>query len=236
MGSVEVVRSPVPWSTLPAAKAWLLGYVRTDVPGYREISRGPGGASTMRLSVLASATYRFDAYFDAVDAAWQALGGDPLEWTTAGQVTGTGDVMTYTDRLGWLVGMVNESVSGVTDVGSFVPPAGIPLMGATWAEVTSEVERRQITDRHRRNQGFVWGTASVWRCVLTMHRWSLEALQTGWCLRGNVTVGGASKLSTPVGLTDPDGAITGYVLGVDGIEWLDQTQTHARVSMSLVTE
>jgi hypothetical protein len=102
--------------------------------------------------------------------------------------------------------------------------------------VTSEVERRQIVDRHRRNQGFVWGAADVFRCSLTMHRWALEALQTGWCLRGRVTLGGATKLSTPIGLSDPDGAITGYVLGVDGIEWLDQTQTHARVSMSIATD
>ena len=136
------------------------------------------------------------------------------------------------------MGIVHDAGAVTTaDTSSyFIPPAGIPLLGATWESVTSEVERRQIVDRHRRNQGFVWGASEVFKCSLTMHRWALEALQTGWCLRGKVTLGGATKLDTPVGLADPDGAITGYVLGIDGIEWLDQTQTHARVTMSIATD
>lgn len=227
----EVVQTPAPWSTLPAAAAWLLGYVRTDAPGYREVSRANVG-----LAVLASGEHRFDAYVSAYSTAWQTLGGDAATWETTGRVVGTGDVPTFTDRTGYVLGfgdVVGQYYSD--DSTPFVPPAGIPLMGTTWTRVDSEADRRTIFDRHRRNQGYMWGGATVYRCKLTMHRWALEALQTGWCLRGKVTLGCVGQLDTPVSPSEPTGAITGHALGLDSVRWLDSIQQTAVVEMSIVT-
>ena len=230
----EVVRSPVPWVTLPAAAAWLLGYVRTDAPGYREI--GFGGTDLFTVAASSATGYRFDDLIDAVNTALSP--NDPITWSTRGNVIATGNGEVYPDRLGWVLGVVNDAGDAVTgdDASSVVPPAGIPLLGATWLRVDSEADRREIVDRHRRNQGYVWGAALIWRCKLTMHRWALEALQTGWCLRGKVTLAGATMLNTPVSESEPTGAITGYALGLDSVRWLDSIQQNAEVEMSMVRE
>lgn len=231
----EVVREPVPWSTLPVAKAWLLGYVRTDAPGYREV------IDAGNLVVVASGEYRFDAYVTAINAAlvytddWAWGPGTVL--AEKGAVVGAINIVGASDRLTWLCGFDAEPGTSFDDsLPIHIPPAGIPLMGATWTRVDSEADRRVIFDRHRRNQGYMWGAALVWRCRLTMHRWALEALQTGWCLRGKVTLGCADMLGTPVSVSEPAGAITGFALGLDSVRWLDSIQQTAVVEMSIVTE
>lgn len=232
----EVVQTPAPWSSLPVAAAWLLGYVRTDAPGYREV------VDAGNLVVVPSGEYRFDAYVTTgVNTALVVT--DDWAWglgtTTAekGAVIGAGNVVRASDRLAWLCGFAAAPGEDFDDSAPvYVPPAGIPLMGATWTRVESEADRRVIFDRHRRNQGYMWGAALVWRCRLTMHRWALEALQTGWCLRGKVTLGCADMLDTPVSVSEPTGAITGYALGLDSVRWLDSIQQTAVVEMSIVTE
>lgn len=221
----EVVRSLKRPADLPTAAAWLLGYVRTDAPGYREIEFDGN------LLVVPSGEYRADALVTAVNA----LVPD-IEWSVTGGISGLGAAAeTYPDRLGWLLGVVDPATSNQFDVQTVVSPMAIPLMGATWTRVESEADRRVIFDRHRRNQGYMWGAALVWRCRLTMHRWALEALQTGWCLRGKVTLGCADMLDTPVSVSEPTGAITGYALGLDSVRWLDSIQQTAVVEMSIVT-
>lgn len=238
----EVVRSPLAWgeATHPdyvavtaTAAAWLLGYVRTDVPGYREIEVG-GNLYTVAAS--GTGGHRFDDLITAVNTALGAL--DPITWATNGKVVPTPNSERYPDRLGWVLGLVDDAGHTTTgdDDASVVPPAGIPLLGATWLRVDSEADRREIIDRHRRNQGYVWGAALIWRCKMTMHRWALEALQTGWCLRGKVTLAGATMLNTPVSVSEPAGAITGYALGLDSVRWLDSIQQYAEVEMSIVSE
>lgn len=201
----------------PAA-AWLLGYVRTDAPGYREVELD--GV----LSVVASGDHRFDDFVTASQGVWNAYGGVSFNASEIG----------FPDRLGWLLGF-GDARQVAYGSSKFIPPAGIPLMGATWTRVDSEADRRVIFDRHRRNQGYMWGAALVWRCKLTMHRWSLEALQTGWCLRGKVTLGCVGMLDTPISVSEPTGAITGYALGLDSVRWLDSIQQTAVVEMSIVT-
>lgn len=226
----ELVPSPGAPALSDPPAAWLLGWVRTDVPGYREMEIG----ST--LYVVPSGTYRFDAFVDAITV----FNGD-IVWNEAlpAGVAGIGaNAEVYPDRLGWLIG-ANVEAGGTplyTDA-LVIPPGGIPLIGYTWTRVTIDQDRRQIVDRYKRNQGYVWGGALIIQTELTMHRWSFEALRAGWCLRGNVTVGGSSKLNDAFDGTDPQGAITGYVLGIEAEPgWQDQRQTVGKVTMYLATE
>lgn len=208
-------------ATQDVAAAWLLGHVRTDAPGYREVTEG----GVLRLSTTLG-DLRFDDYVTAMGATWTNYGAVAF-----------GDIPTWTDRAGWLMGF--GEAGAVTYPGQsdswLIPPAGIPLIGATWTQVVGDADRRQLLDRHRRNQGYVWGSALLWRCKLVMHRYALEALQTGWCLRGKVTLGCADMLDTPISSTEPRGAITGYALGLDSVSWLDSIQQTARVEMTIVT-
>lgn len=230
----EVVQThPPEWTdyiNAPAARAWLMGYVRTDVPGYRELDDG-GGVIT-----CPSGEYRFDALLDAMSGVLP----DPLALSAFGSVQTSGSEYTCTDRLGWLLGFGIEAgtgaPAGLDEARKFVPPACIPLIGATWTQVTDEADRRQTLDRHRRNQGYVWGGAAVWRARMDMSRYALEALKIGWCLRGKVTLGCADMIDTPISSTEPRGAITGYALGLDSVSWLDSIQSKARVEYSLVSE
>ena len=219
----EVVPSVVPWADLSNAQAWLYGYVRTDVPGYREIEKF--GA----LTVVAAAEYRFDALV-------AELAGLTLEQELTGQITTDTDRMTPRDRLGWLLGWGVEPGTEVADSFPYIPPAGIPLLGATWTAIETDEDRRIVIDKYKRNQGYVWGGASIFQCKLDMHRWSLEALQTGWCLRGKVTLGCADMIDTPISSSEPRGAITGYALGLGSVSWLDSIQQTARVEMAIVVD
>lgn len=240
IGAGEVVQTSP--STIEApdlftqtAHAWLLGYVRTDVPGYRSIQEVGGGAS----GAVASGTgYRFDALLAEINATAPVLGSETFTLSAAGIVHGDGLSWTFPDRLGWVLGFGTEAGQDLLDsaIGMFVPPAGIPLMGATWLRVESDADRRVILDEALRNQGYSWGGASIWRCRLTMHHWAFDALQTGWCLAGKVTLGGAAKLDDPISTSDPKGAITGYVVGDPVATWDDQRQTVAVVEMTIVSE
>lgn len=228
----EVVQTAPDWTKMPVAQAWLLGYVRTDVDGYRNIeiegtpyspaSSGTGG-------------YRFDAYLDEINTVIAAY-PSTLTWETSGRVQGDGLVIVC-DRLGWVIGHGAEaSALFFGDVSAFVPPAGIPLMGATWEHVETDADRRLILDESLRNQGYAWGAAQLWRCKLVMHRYALEALQTGWCLNGRVCLAAANKLSTPFSLSDPTGYIDGYVVGDPVVSWRDPQQETAVVEMTIATE
>lgn len=229
----EVIQTPAPWDDLPTAAAWLLGYVWTADPGYRDF------AAHSTAYQVTSAYHRFDAFLTAMNFGPFADSSDTVtDWFAGGKGKfdegGAGTTCSSTDRLGWLIGG-GEAV-GATLAPRFIPPAGIPLIGATWERVERDADRRKIADIYRRNQGYVWGAARLFTCRLYMHRYALEAFETGWCMRGKVTLGGRAKLNDPWSLTDPRGAITGYVVGVEAPEWHGQRQQNAVVTLTIATE
>lgn len=230
----EIIPAPVPWSELPAAAAWLLGHVRTDVPGYRLFS---SDGNDYMVSVGVDSFHRFDGLMAAMNIA-RGGGETVTDWSATGQGkydaggASTG-ISGSLDRLGWLIGGGVEAGYTAAIAPRYIPPAGIPLIGATWDRVEKEADRNVIRDLYRRNQGYTWGGADIFRCSLYMHRWSLDAFLTGWCTRGLVTLGGPAKLDDPWSLADPKGAITGYVVGVGQPQWTDKIQSKALVDMAI---
>jgi len=227
----EVVQEePDGWRTSSerAAGAWLLSHVRTDVPGYRRLQ----GSSTYTIP---SGEYRFDDLIAAMNG--ELTVEDPIEWLPSGRVVVPGE-LSKVDRLLWLLGRGDAGSGGGSGGVSFVPPAGIPLLGASWSEVETDADRRRIVARFRKGEGYVWGSARIWKCTLTLHRWALQALEIGWCLRGKVTLASASALDTPASGAEPGGAIVGHALGIDTPSWLGASphRVVARVALYIVTE
>lgn len=229
----EHIPAPVPWSDLPVAAAWLLGYVHTTVPGYREFS------TDGTPYIVSSGEWRFDALLEQMNTqVFGAIGETVTDWSPTGRGKFDAGGATIglnepTDRLGWLLGGGVEA-NGPVGIGArYIPPAGIPLLGYQWDRIEKDADRNTVRDLYRRNQGYTWGGADIFRCRLHMHRWSLDALLNGWCTRGKVTLGGAAKLDDPWSLSDPKGAITGYVLGTSQPRWTDTIQSKAIVEMAI---
>lgn len=204
-------------STLPVARAWLYGYVRSDHPGYRTV-RVAGNPAT----VASTTGKRWDLYVADLSTAMTAAASWTATLGTTGAVTlaGSSSILSYPDRLGWLLGMgldggTTEAVATTSRASRYIPPAGIPLFGAQWDRVSVEREREIAKDRSRRQAGYVFGGSRVWRWTLTMHRWALDALMTGWCTRGQVSILGAG-VSAAMGSSEPGGVLTGHALGLDG--------------------
>lgn len=222
----EVVPVKVPAASWTTAQGWLYSWVRTDHPGYRLLS------SDGRLLTVASGTYRWDDFIVAINTAATAVGGTFDKHRTGYITFGCGTTIVWPDRLGWLLGLGVEaggSTSGSAQ-SPYVPPGGIPLLGATWDRVRVEREREIITDRSRRFGGYVFGAARLWSCRLSMTRYGYDALRTGWCLRGKVTIAGSS--TTAMAAAVPGGALTGYVLGLEGAPaWSGPTQDTCTVTM-----
>lgn len=229
--------------TWPVASAWLWSWVNTEVPGYREAEFDGGGA------VVPSGHWRWDQFIDElntladtipVDRASVAL--EPSGAVRFEIVVGAWSIL-WIDRMGWLLGFGLEAgtsdidfVSNDVALSRFVPPGGIPLLGAAWSEITLEHDLASVKDRHRRRFGYVAGAARIYRVTCTMTRWALQALLTGWCLRGKVSVVCGNN-TTPIGPTEPGGEITGFVLGLDRVSWLSSAhQRDARVEILIAAE
>lgn len=220
--------APASW---PKANAWLYSWPRSDHPGYRVVRVGGTWCQ-----VASTTGQRWDTYVAALSTALSAAG-----WSAAigtdGRVTlsGSSAVLSYPDRLGWLLGMgteggLTEGAAVTSRVSRYVPPGGIPLLGATWEEVSVERERELVMDRQRRQSGYVFGGARVWRWRLSLTRWGLEALRSRWCLRGKVTLAGSSI--TAIDSATPGGALTGYALSLEGAPtWDGPTQTTCQVTL-----
>jgi hypothetical protein len=201
-----VVQQPARWSSRPAT-GFIYSWVRTDHPGYRRLS--VGGVPF----ILPSGTYRFDELITAIDAAMPGT----CTMASNGRVSFATAGLGFPDRLGWLLGFGREGgTSEVTALhdAPFVAPGCIPLQSITWERVTVEREREIVTDRSRRQGGYVFGAARLWIWTVGMTRHAFDALSTGWCLRSKVTVAGASL--TAISSAVPGGALTGHVLGLDG--------------------
>lgn len=226
----------VPWQDGLAAQRYafvLQGYVRTDVPGYREIQIGS------RLFRVPSATYLFDDLMVAIGAA---AGGAVWDDSVNGCITvDCGTPLTYPDRLGWLLGAGVEAGSTVvSQVSFFIPPGRIPLMGAVWDEVALEREVKLAVDSIKRQSGYVWGAARIWRVRLTMHRWSLDALRTGWCRAGRCRISPwdtalAANSTVLIASGVPNGCLDGRIVAQESARWVDKARRIAEVSMLFAT-
>lgn len=228
----------------PVAQGWLYSWVDTSVPGYRLIEFDGNQYQ------IPSAYYRWDEYLSELEGIVEdTFPGGVFSTLPDGRVrietamSGSPSPMFWPDRLGWLCGFGKDA--GTTDdewtaiesvTSRFVPPGGIPCVGVSWSEVEVQSDAEAIFDKHRRRLGFVYGAARLWRLRLTMTRWALQSLLTGWCLRGKVTAVCGSN-TDPIGPSEPGGAVTGYVLGLDRVSWLDpEHQRRALVELTIASE
>jgi hypothetical protein len=240
VSSVSIEPIPEIPEAWPVAQAWLYSWVNTAVPGYRQ-SDIDGDTVT-----VSSGHLRWDSYISAISAAMQTA-SEPWDCITtpsgrllAGAVGAGGNIVTWPDRAGWLMGFVLEAgVSHGAGDGFFsalIPPGGIPLLGASWQTIEVDTDAQATLDRHRRRSGYVTGAARLYRCTLTMTRWAFQALLTGWCLRGKVSVVCGSN-TTAIGPSEPGGEITGSVLGLDRVAWLSSThQREVEVDLIIAQE
>lgn len=222
----------------PTPAGYLYGYVDTSVTGYQK-ARDDTGAVTV---TVASGYYRADALITALDTALSAQSFGASH--TNGQVivtTNGGDVLVWPDRLGWALGYGTEPgdegtflQNGEDAAAPYVAPIMIPYLGADWSEVDTSREITLEVDRTRRGLPGVWGAARIWRWSLTLDEYAFEALQQGWCLRGKVAIEGSE--SSALGGSQADGALTGYALGLSGVEWLGPTRSHCRATLIVASE
>lgn len=228
----QVIQTPVPIGGWRIAHGFIFGHVDTALPGYRNITIGGTPAT------VTSGYHRFDEYVSYLDAVLPSSWIAEFEPTT-GQVTlsGSSSTVTFPDRLGWLLGICGEptaTFSGATYcTSSFVPPGCIPCLGVTWDEVDIQRDREVLYDRSRRQQGYVFGGSRVWRVRATVTRYALEALLTGWCLRGKITIQSGGNTGTMSG-SDPVGELTGHVLGLTDVSWIDAESLQGLASVSIL--
>ena len=220
------------------AQYHLWSYVRTDVPGYRDVQAGSA------LCRVASGTYRFDAFVAAVNTAISALGSCVVAATGAnpGKVTitlGASAALGFPDRLGWLLGFGTEAgvtlSVGTTFASPFIPPGGFPLIGADWEEVELDRDLRASIDVLRRGSGYGWGGVRVWQVTATMTRWAVEAFLAGWVQRGRIAIVPAAYPSTAMSSAQPSGYLDGYVIQVQRQRWLDAVEQFAELTFLLAT-
>ena len=158
-------------------------------------------------------------------------------------LSGAAASLTWVDRLGHLIGMDREPLTGESATTSItsrmVPPGGIPLLGAQGREVEVRAEQRLELDRYMRGHGYVYGAGRVWEWELTMHHTSVRAFESGWCLRGKVTVSGVDAASyggaSAWDGSTPDGYLEGYVVGLRALDWKGDTKEIA-VAKLLIAE
>lgn len=211
------------------AHSFLEGTVVTSVPGHRLIRIGSTSYQ------LPDGEYWFSDLITASDTAISGSG-----WSVArsdvGAVTFTKDSgsetdLKFPDSLGRLFGFraaVSELVSGSLPFSSdMIPRACIPLLGATWDAVDLVRETHFELTRFRRVQAYTWGSARVWRWRLTMSRVDLQALESGWLLRSRVKIVGSD--SSAISSSNPDGAMAGYVMGIESRRWIGPVQDVAEV-------
>tara|TARA_R110000824_G_scaffold95611_1_gene229852 strand:- start:466 stop:1164 length:699 start_codon:yes stop_codon:yes gene_type:complete len=221
--------------------AFLYGYVDTDHPGYRQVRFS---ATTY---TVAAGHYRWDAYLAAINTAISGAGWAVAATSTGQHVfakaSGSSSVQ-WTDRLGWLLGFDSEpgvSEYPATSYYSRRPaPGAIPLIGATWDHVSVAKERQLVVDRSQRGHGYVFGSARVWRWRLTMDYTALHALQSGWCLGGTVLVSAKAPASLGAdsawSTSNTGGYVEGQPIGIESIEWIDDLQQVAVVSLLMTTQ
>lgn len=224
--------TPANW---PDARAWIYGWIRTDVVGYRELKFG---ASTVTAT---SGTYRADQFVSQLATKFSSS-----NWTVSQAVTGkitlskssgAAEVVTWTDRLGWMLGMAPGAnyaeQSSTSIVSRWVPPMSIPLTGAVWSEVTIDREVETEIDRAGRRSGYVAGGARLWRWKVTCTRWALQAIQCGVVMSGKVTISPHPSVVTANDSTHPTGGVTGYIVRAGSPKWIGPNEDFAELELVL---
>lgn len=223
-----------------AAHAFLEGTITTTIAGHRLIKIG-----TTNYQV-APGTYTFADFITAADTAITGSGWSVARNTGTGAIEFTKDSgsetdLAFPDALGPLLGFgtdpgdtVHNAASAPPYASNIIPRASVPLIGATWDEVDLVRETHVELTRFRRSQGYTWGACRVWRWRLTMSRHDLEAVEAGWCLRGQVRIVGSD--SAAISSSNPDGALSGYVMGIEGRRWLGPTQEAAEIVLLVTSD
>ena len=213
-------------ATLPTAAAYLYGWVDTTIPGHRTITDGPS------VRTLASGYHRGDALAAELTAAGLPCAFANGRFTASPTIP---DEMTATDRLAVIMGFLGRAGhllnTSATHVSAHISPVAIPLHGAMWNQITIDSDDVMQLSRQQRASGYAWGAVRVFDVELTLHRWAFEALSTGWCTRGRVTV--VAGDDTPMSGTNPDGYIQGQVLQVSRPEVIDEIEQVYRVLMRI---
>lgn len=240
LGPALHVQTPAQFPTTKVAYQ-VYGFVRTDVPGYRELSIGS------HLYRVPSGTYRWDEFITQMDSDLTALSLVTVfirSGSTPGPIAieeaGVGShALGFPDRLGWLLGFGVEagtSLAVATDrYGPFIPPGGLPVIGADWSDVTLDRETQASFDRHLRGSGFAWGGARLWRVVLTMSRWHLEAFTAGWLRRGRIAIVPTGYESTAMSGSQPKGYLDGRMVSDVRARWIDPLERFAEANFILAT-
>jgi len=213
----------------PEPQAWIYSWIDTDSPGYRKVN-----ISSTDVTVGAG-FYRWPDYITAVNSAVAAVNGSYycVAGTTGGCRLNGAATITWTDRLGWLLGMgaepgTNAGSNTFTDSVE-VAPGAVPLLSASWERIDRKSEERLMVDRHLRGHGYVYGGADLWRWRILLHVSALSSFRAGFCLSGKVTISSYAPASfgsdAAWSKSNADGYVDGHVIGVSGGKWLDDTRT-----------
>lgn len=218
-------QSPLP-AALPVASAHLYGYVDTSVKGHRAIKLG---ATTYTLAV---GYYRGDALATALTTAGASTTYANGRFTVT---PGAPDTLESPDRLAVALGLLSRAgqqlASAASHTSQVISPVAIPLYGVKTQAVVVDADDVMTMSRQNRVAGYAWGAVRVYEATLYMHRWSLEALRAGWCMKGQVALVGA--VDSPVASGQPGGSIIGQVLSVGRPEWDGPAELGARVVMRI---
>lgn len=225
------MRVPYDDGAWPAATGFLYGYVSTKVAGHRAVS--VAGSPYL----LTAGYYRGDALLAQCNADLPVTGAVGV----GGQVL---IVQAFTtldadDMLLWALGYGCEPgdhrASSLFWYAPFVSPVMIPHSGATWEAVDLSRDVDLSSDGILKGLGNVWGAARVWRWTIKLTPWAFAAFRLGRCMSGQVALEGA--VSSAMGAAEPGGALTGRVLGVEGVDWSDErTLSLATVRLIVATE
>ena len=220
--------------------AWLYGYVQTLTPGYRKVSIA---GTTYTVGATDGAGVVWPTFISSLNSAISGASWTATTLSTGAVVLtslGAAAAIVFPDRLGGLLGMVAQPGAAMGThtslTSSVVPYAGIPLYGATWAQVDVSRSVEYQSDRMGRQRGYVYGGARLWTWDLCMSKEALTALQTGWCLRTKIKIlgagtGGTGTVANPISSSNPIGELSGYPMGIQSISWRDDTQTIADVRL-----
>jgi len=211
----------------PTPSAWLYGFIDTSVPGYRKLSND--GTALQ----LADGYYSFPAYVTELNTKMATDGGTATTDTLGRVVIAGSAPMTWTDRLGWMIGLDvkpgDDSGSTATRTSDRPPPAAIPLVSVSWSSIDRAVETTIAVDRHQRGHGYVFGDNDLMRFRVLLHVQALRSFRDGWCLSGQVIISTKSPSTFATdsawSTSNTDGYIQGYVVGAEKGKWVDNTRT-----------
>lgn len=215
--------------SLPSPQAWIYSWVDTGSPGYRKVNVA-GSAVTVSDGYRRWPDYiaQIHGTLAAVNPTWYCAANDTGGVRLSGSAT-----IAWTDRLGWLLGMGAEpgaDAGAATFADSVeVAPGAVPLLAASWEAIDRQAEEKLLVDRHLRGHGYVYGGADLWRWRVLVHVSALSSFKAGFCLAGKVTISSYPPSSfgsdSAWSKSNPDGYVDGYVVGVSGGQWLDDTRT-----------